>query len=196
MKLKYYLRGLAVGVILTTIILSIANADNRPLTDAQIRMRALELGMVEGESIKLSDVAESGSDSSSAEPESVEKESMEPSVQQSASDEPESVSSDASSADEAGSTAASVDGAGSASKPPVSESIEPTEPTESVSFTIKSGESSYTVSKALAAAGLVEDAQEFDDYLCNNGYSRKIRTGTYEIVPGMTYEEIAKKIAN
>jgi cell division protein YceG involved in septum cleavage len=40
----------------------------------------------------------------------------------------------------------------------------------------------------------VEDAKTFDNYLCNNGYSRSINPGTYEIVPGTSEEEIAKII--
>ena len=45
MKLKYYLRGLGIGIILTTIILSIAFSD-RNLTDEQIIEKAKSLGMV------------------------------------------------------------------------------------------------------------------------------------------------------
>lgn len=171
MKLRYYLRGLAVGVILTTIILAIANAGNKPMTDAEIRKRALELGMVEGDSVKLSDVAESSDEESS--------ESYNPSIYEEIESDSQTTS------------VATSDGSASPSVPPASKE----EVTEPVTFTIKSGDSSYTVSQALAAAGLVEDAVEFDNFLCDNGYSRKIRTGTYEIIPGMTYEEIAKKIA-
>ena len=46
MKLKYYLRGLGIGIIVTAIIMSITNKPEE-MTDAQIKMRALELGMVE-----------------------------------------------------------------------------------------------------------------------------------------------------
>ena len=48
MKLKYYLRGIGIGMIVTTIILMIAFAVHKeqPLTDEEIRMRATELGMV------------------------------------------------------------------------------------------------------------------------------------------------------
>ena len=46
MKLKYYLRGLGIGIVVTAIIMSITNKPQE-LTDAQIKMRAMELGMVE-----------------------------------------------------------------------------------------------------------------------------------------------------
>lgn len=46
MKLKYFLRGLGIGVIVTTIILSIAHASANKMSDADIIERAKELGMV------------------------------------------------------------------------------------------------------------------------------------------------------
>lgn len=180
MKLRYYLRGLAVGILLTTIVLTIANRDNRPMTDAQIRQRALELGMVESDSLKLSDVA-------IVETSTEEKQSEESQTKEST---PET--STESTEESAESKVESLDTGTSAS----SQETEPSLPAgETVTFVIKSGDSSYTVSKALASIGLVEDAVDFDNFLCNNGYSRTIRTGTYQLVPGMSYEEIAKSIA-
>lgn len=190
MKLKYYLRGLAVGVILTTIILSIANSGNKPLTDTEIRKRALELGMVEGGSVKLTDMVESNEESN---------ESYNTSIAVESKEESGSEGKTADSASTTGLEVSSENESESASQTTSTEASDgaetPSEPPASITITIKSGDSSYTVSKALASAGLVEDAVEFDNYLCDNGYSRTIRTGTYEITSDMTYEEIAKKIA-
>lgn len=47
MKLKYYLRGLGIGIIVTTILLMIAFALHKPtMSDADIIARAKQLGMV------------------------------------------------------------------------------------------------------------------------------------------------------
>ena len=46
MKLRYYLRGLGIGIIVTAIIMSFTRQPEK-LSDAQIKMKALELGMVE-----------------------------------------------------------------------------------------------------------------------------------------------------
>ena len=46
MKLRYYLRGLGIGVTVTAIIMNIT-AKPEELTDAQIKIRAAQLGMVE-----------------------------------------------------------------------------------------------------------------------------------------------------
>lgn len=45
MRLKYFLRGVGIGVIITTIILSISHCSNRKMTDNEIIERARELGM-------------------------------------------------------------------------------------------------------------------------------------------------------
>lgn len=226
MKLKYYLRGLAVGVLLATIILSIANAGNRPLTDAQIRKRALELGMIEGDSVKLSSLqAVEGTDKSGEASESTVKDTtLEGSTADNTREQDvESSSENSVSANRPSESGDSADSSLSASRPLVSESTEgssasvsrPSASEESqtsstsasvvpesssegtvqtISFQIRSGASSYTVSKELASLGLVEDAAAFDDFLCNNGYSRKLHAGTYNILPGTSEEDIAKLI--
>ena len=56
MKLRYQLRGLGVGIIITAIIMGVAGKDGLPLSDAEIRQRAMELGMVDGGNRKLTDL--------------------------------------------------------------------------------------------------------------------------------------------
>lgn len=68
------------------------------------------------------------------------------------------------------------------------------EPVESVIITIKSGDTSVSVSRRLAEAGLVADAEEYDSYLCRGGYDKALSVGTYEIPIGSSEEEIAKII--
>lgn len=57
MNLKYYLRGLGIGIVVTTLIVGIA-AGNRTetLSDAEVRQRAEELGMVEASGVLADDV--------------------------------------------------------------------------------------------------------------------------------------------
>lgn len=210
MKLKYYLRGLAVGVLITTIILTIANRDNRPLTDAQIRKRAMELGMVEESSIKLSTLQpeESKSDPESPTPDN----SPESSVSESGEEGSAGENSEENSASESGeeSSVSESNEGSSASESSEESSASESSPESVVAggseenstpnaqpliLQIRSGASSYTVSRDLAALGLVEDAAAYDQFLCDNGYSKKIHVGTYEIMPGTSEEDIAKLIA-
>ncbi len=64
----------------------------------------------------------------------------------------------------------------------------------SVTIIIKGGASSDSVSRQLEDAGLVDSALAYDKYLCQNGYDKSIRVGTYEIPANATGEEIAKMI--
>ena len=66
---------------------------------------------------------------------------------------------------------------------------------ETVKITIVRGDSSVSVSRRLFEAGLIESAVEFDQYLCNNGYDKRISVGNYEIPYGLDFEGIAKTIA-
>ena len=59
MKLKYYLRGVGIGLIFAAIVMGIAlSKRGRELTDAEIMERARKLGMVEAEGT-LTDYASS-----------------------------------------------------------------------------------------------------------------------------------------
>lgn len=49
MNLKFYLRGLGIGIVVTAIIMLVLSAQNKSnLSDAEIRQRAQELGMIDG----------------------------------------------------------------------------------------------------------------------------------------------------
>ena len=63
---------------------------------------------------------------------------------------------------------------------------------ENISVDVISGMDSGSVSKLLYAAGVVNDAAEFDRYLVNNNYANNIRTENYIIPKGSSYDEIAK----
>lgn len=61
-------------------------------------------------------------------------------------------------------------------------------------ITIQAGEWSSDVSRRLEAMDIVSDADEFDSYLEEHGYSDDIKAGTFTIPADATYEEIAKAI--
>ena len=63
------------------------------------------------------------------------------------------------------------------------------------SITIAGGDSSYSVAKKLEAVGVVSSASSYDTYLCEHGYDKKIRTGTFQIPAGATDEQIAKIVS-
>ncbi|MBE5884162.1 MAG: endolytic transglycosylase MltG [Lachnospiraceae bacterium] len=191
MKLKYYLRGLGIGILVTVLILSIVPKEREALSDAEIRERALQLGMVDGSALTLTDVQ----NTQLVVEEQMPEESMEAEAPMEETEE--SIETSESVTEESVETTKSIENSESVTE----ETLESVESSQTVAedvvvtITIKSGASSYTVSKDLAAAGLIEDAKAFDTYLCDNGYSRSISVGTYEIALGTTEEEIAKIIS-
>ena len=60
---------------------------------------------------------------------------------------------------------------------------------------ISNGDDSGTVSRKLKDAGLIDSASDFDAYLMQHGYDKKISAGTVKIEPGSTWIEIADKLA-
>jgi len=59
-KLKMYMRGLGIGIMVTALIMGIATKDGRPLTDAEIKAAAAKLGMVDSNALKLTDLPQDG----------------------------------------------------------------------------------------------------------------------------------------
>lgn len=188
MKLKYYLRGLGIGILVTTVILSLAGVGRKNMTDEEVVKRAKELGMVE--STLLSDLPDQTKTDEvrPTEPEtSLQPETSEPEESASTPETPEAPEE---------TPVAPEETAVAPEETPVSpeDGNSDTPAWETVTLVIGRGESSTTVSKNLKKAGIVEDAAAFDRFLCNNGYDKKIITGTYEIPYGASEEEIAKII--
>lgn len=196
MKLKYYLRGLGIGMIVTALILGISfshrqGQETQILTDDQIRERAEQLGMVDSSELTLAALqnsvqqAQENTEKTEASPEPETEETT-------TTSEPETTVAPENTM-EPETTAAPENTVGPEATPQP-ETIAASEASQAVTVTVKKGASSGSVSNRLQEAGLVEDAKLFDNYLCNNGYSRSINPGTYEIVPGTSEEEIAKII--
>lgn len=188
MKLKYYLRGLGIGMAVTALILGISfsgrqGQEAQTLTDEQIRERASELGMVDSSELTLAALQNSAQPQTTMEPEVTEE--SETMTEPEATAEPETATEPKATAEPEMTT-----------KPEVTKEPELiTAPEQSqTTITIKKGSDSGSVSRVLYEAGLVENAKAFDNYLCNNGYSRSINPGIYEIAPGTSEEEIAKII--
>lgn len=59
---------------------------------------------------------------------------------------------------------------------------------------VKDGDSSYSVCEKLEEAGLISSAYEFDMYLLQNGYDKRIKVGTFEIPADADSEKIARTL--
>ena len=200
MKLKYYLRGLGIGMAVTALILGISfsgrqGQEAQTLTDEQIRERASELGMVDSSELTLAALQNSAQPQITMEPEVTEE--SETMTEPEATAEPETATEPEATAEPEMTTKPEV-----TAEPEMTTKPEATKEPELITapeqsqttITIKKGSDSGSVSRVLYEAGLVENAKAFDNYLCNNGYSRSINPGIYEIAPGTSEEEIAKII--
>lgn len=197
MKLKYYLRGLGIGMIVTALILGISFSSRQEqaqtMTDDQIRERAAELGMVDSSELTLAALQNGAMQPTESTPQETQTETppettTEPEETQTpeTTTEPEvTATPEITKEPEATATPEAT---------PEPEVTKVPEQTQTAGITINRGDDSGSVSRRLYEAGLVENAKAFDTYLCNNGYSRSINPGTYEIAPGTSEEEIAKII--
>ncbi len=217
MKRKYYLRGLGTGILVTALILIMASGQKETMTDEEVKARAKELGMVE--STLLSELAnqtpepdtpgttpETMADpAATAEPETTEEATPEPAAEPETTAEPtpEPTAEPEATAEPTPEPTVEPETTAEPTPEPTVEPETTAEPTtepateqESVLITIRSGESSVSVSKALEEAGLVASAQAYDRYLCENGYDKKIRSGEHRIPVGADDAEIAAIITS
>ena len=230
MKLKYQMRGLGIGIIVTALLMGVVTDNRIPLSDAEIRMLALELGMVDSDSLKLSDIPNVAPGSSEGdEPSSTGADgASEPETEENGGDGSEEGGSasgpqgdsggDSGDEGESGSAGDAVSGEGSPGNvgDAAGEEGQPgnvgtaageegqfgnaegfSEGTASdspITVVIEGGATSYSVCLELQRLGLVEDAARFDNFLCDMGYSKSVREGTFQIPAGTSEEEIARII--
>lgn len=212
MKLRYYLRGLGIGIIVTAIIMSFTRQPQE-LTDTQIKAKARELGMVE-ENV----LADLKKDDITAQDEAEVKENekaevLEESVEEEIS--PEEVTEESTGNEEVVAETIDIENNSETvlENKNNKEDIDVAEETDNeekedevemgddkteqpdekyVVITINGGNGSEIVSKRLYEAGLVTSEVEYNKFLVKNGYDRKLRVGNHEIPVGATEEEIAK----
>jgi len=216
MKLKYYMRGIGVGILFSTMVFLVVGNEKPQMTDEQIIKAAKELGMEEKKTVDLSglnptptvvlDGKNEGSDKlSNTDQDGANDKDNLPSVtpgidgsgaesldtNDTKKDNNTSSNLDESKKDNNSAVdhSSSVDNNGSKSD----ESTE-NDSVDKIELVIKSGMFSHHVADLCKTLGLVEDAKEFDSYLIRNGYASKIRTNRYEIPVGASYEEIASLI--
>lgn len=185
MNLKYYFRGLGIGVVVTALLLSFIGMDqDSGMSDEEVKKRAAELGMVEStilSNLDLENKSEKVSEEQSSDTDILNNEEKDSGLETEKASEADS---------EKNSEITSENNVSSES---VSEQKSETEEIEEyIIITVNKGDGSGTVAKRVFDAGLVADAIAFDKYLCANGYDHRISTGNHEIPKGATEKEIAE----
>ena len=179
MKLKYYLRGLGVGIVVTAVILTIANHLGNKMSDEDIIKRAAKLGMVMKEDESLFPPTEPETttpEPTSPSPAEHETTAVKPAEPETTTPEP--------------TTPVPTE--------PETTTPVPAEPQTSgvvihtATITVTSGMYSEAVSQRLEEAGIVKNWREFNEYLTSNGYAERLQTGTHSFNSEMDFNEIAE----
>ncbi len=227
MNLKYYLRGLGLGIVMTAIIMGIAtHGKDKSLTEEEIIEKAKTLGMIEEE--QLEEYLEE------ARAETEERVRKEISEETAAALAEESRTTEAPAGQEGaeGQEAAAGDGTADIQEPgerqdstggqgrteaadgtvqaedvqrgpdgrtyPAGDDAAAAEPEEDLAqeiiFTIKKGETPYSIGKRLEEEGLLPVDANFDRFLVDNGYDMKVVASEYHIPIDADMETIAKII--
>ena len=189
MKLKYYLRGLGVGIVVTAVILTIANHLGNKMSDEDIIKRAAKLGMVMKEDESLFPPTEPETttpEPTSPSPAEQETTAVKPAEQETTAVKP------------AEQETTTPEPTTPVPTEPETTTPVPAEPQTSgivihtATITVTSGMYSEAVSQKLEEAGIVKNWREFNEYLTSNGYSERLQTGTHSFNSEMGYNEIAE----
>ena len=197
MKLKYYLRGLGIGIAVTALVLALAGGGKRSLTDEEIKERAKKLGMVE--SVTLSqlsseNISEEISEEVSANiSEEISEEQNSETVSEENTENVSETTDVESSTELTTETETEVTSQTTSEETSQETTVEVID--EYVIIEVGGGDGSDAVSRKLEAAGLVEDAQMYDDFLCANGYDKILQTGVHEIPRTADWDTIAEILA-
>lgn len=201
MKLRYYLRGLGLGILVTAAFFIASNSKDT-MTDAEVKARAKELGMIENTVLtdleSSTEVKESIVEVESSEVETeievstVEETTvMESTTEETTMEEMTTVAELETEEDTNNKIAVE-----NKENEPASTDIKNTGNGTEVIVTVNRGDGSDTVARRLQELGVIPDAGEFDRFLMQNGYDRKISTGEHIIPANASWDEIGRTLCN
>ena len=168
MNFKYYLRGLGTGIVVTLIIVTISNSLRGSKTASE----------------------------NAAQPSSVQPTSAIEAIlnnQRTTQAYGDAASADATSADAASAdvTSADVISADTSSAETVSDNVQQGQQERTITVSVETIQSSEAAAQLLEKAGIVDNWRNFNSYLVNNGYDRKVSGGTFSFSGNESYKEIA-----
>lgn len=188
MKLKYYLRGIGIGVVVTTIIFMISiSIHKNELQSQNVAEKATESKTVaeyESESSQMKDTAATDTQKDTAVTDTQR--------DTTATEKKESDSKQITDKDNA-STKKVTDEKKEHSTQKRKEAVksDTKNSDKKVRIEISGGEYSDVICRKLKKEGLIDDADAYNKFLVENEYDNFILPGVYEIPMDSTYEEIA-----
>lgn len=214
MKLKFYLRGIGVGFILTAIILIISDSFKTDETNnnniAQTQEQSTGSILAVDKDLLLSEntteAAEnketvqnensSASESDSKGESGTEKQTLEPATEKPTEPEtkPAQQNTQAETVTVKPTQAPTTAPAPKPTEVPTVDEIPSFAPGTKVTIRIKDVYYGRQAADILYYAGVIDDREAYIEYIRNTGYSNIIKEGIYEVTVGDTYENISKII--
>lgn len=185
MRLKYYLRGLGLGIIFAVIIMMIGfHGNKQSMSDTEIIEKAKTLGMVEAKNIsgtvadeynsEKTDSSATNSDASSQKAETEQDSQMQDSQTTQEDTQQEDTQ------QEAAQPAADAK----------QETVEPQDAVTTYTISVTSQDTCRTIAEKLKALNLVDDAEQFRIYMGQKGADHFIADGEHVIPQGASYDDI------
>ncbi len=180
MRLKYYLRGLGLGIIFTCVILMIFSNGNKSKDTSVVE---------DSNGIELTEAVGNDFDSNEEEEPSVTDESNNDENDSNSNDE-----NDSNSNDEIQSLDENIN------KPIDDQTVNEITgdsgelESEYVSLVIEQGDIARNVAEKLYEDGIINDVEAFRKYLGETGVSHTLHAGEYQIKVGATFEEIVEAL--
>lgn len=195
MRLKYYLRGLGLGIIFAVIIMMVGYRNHgSSMSDSQIIEKAKTLGMVETENsseMKTDNKTDNKTD------EKIDTSESDTSTADTSTDEDTQTGTDNTDADNTDGTANADTTAPSdaaATDPAASDTAgtDAAQPQQNTTFTITvgGGDTCRMIAERLQTAGIIDDAEKFRVYMGQKGVDQFIADGSHEIPYGASYDDI------
>lgn len=206
MKLKYYLRGLGIGIVVTALLMGYSNKNRAAEPKAEVATDETAGDLLadrNGEATTEEVIEQSTVENVTVETDSAETSEEETSQQETASElesstqeaetitETESVTETETESVQAEETTDKKEQTQSSTEADAGNAL----PQTTIEINIVRGDDSGTVARKLQNAGMVESATEYDAYLMQHGYDKKIRVGKVEIPVDATWQEIAEYIS-
>ncbi len=200
MKLKYYLRGAGIGVIVSTLILMIAFSVYRGKTEeseqAETENVSSDLTIAEALSEIATEINTEETENNTTETEEIAAALEETEMKQEEAEKPTEEAEKPK--EETDAPAEATDEPEEATDNAVAETGEPDEAEvtikKTVTVSIQGGDSPMVVAHKLVTAGAVDDENLFYRYLLDHGLNDGIEIGNFSIPEGADYETVAKII--
>ena len=200
MKAKYILRGLGLGMMITAVVMGAYTRS--AVADARVAVLK-EYGI--GEEATLAETLVDVGNSKDREEKNVAKQSESAADIESAAEE-SAVSLPVSDNEEVESEVQSVSDVAEAVEQSMQDPVSDDDPASqqgrnvsgqsgTITIEVSRGDDSGTVARKLYNAGLVESAGEYDAFLMQHGYDKRLSTGTKVIDVTDSWQDIAEKLA-